>query len=83
MKDSIGSVKLKTLKKAIKSIEHSLNGSPINDIDNIDISFEYIIGSFFPKVLDSINNRIKEEKTKSYIEGYNVGKSENDNKGIT
>lgn len=83
MKDSIGSVKLKTLKKAIKSIEHSLNGSPINDIDNIDISFEYIIGSFFPKVLDNINNQIKEEKTKSYIEGYNAGKSENDNKGIT
>ena len=83
MKDSIGSVKLKTLKKAIKSIEHSLNGSPINDIDNIDMSFEYVIGSFFPKVLDNINNRIKEEKTTQYIEGSNVGKSENDNKGLT
>lgn len=83
MNNELESVKLGTLKRAIKSIEKNFIGKPINDIDNIDISFEYLIGSFFPKVLDNINNKIKEEKTKSYIEGYNTGKLENDNQRIT
>lgn len=71
-------VKLKTLKNAIKSIERDFAGQPIN-IDEVEITFEYLVGSFFPKVMNNINEYIKQEKTKSYIEGYNAGKAENGN----
>lgn len=54
--------KLSTLKRMIESIEK--NGSPQKDMD---ISFEFIVGSLFP---DALNN-MKELCTQKYIEGYN------------
>lgn len=75
---SLDVVKLKTLKDAIKSIERDFAGQPIN-VDEVEITFEYIVGSFFPQVMSNINEHIKREKTNSYIEGYNAGKAENGN----
>lgn len=75
---SLGKVKVKALKDAIKSIERDFKGQPIN-IDEIDITFEYIVGSFFPQVMDNINKTIKDERSKAYIEGYNAGKVESGN----
>ena len=78
MDKNLDIVKLKTLKDAIKSIERDFAGQPIN-IDEVEITFEYLVGSFFPKVMNNINEYIKQEKTNSYIEGYNAGKAENGN----
>lgn len=63
----LDSVKLSTLKKAIKQIEKQI--APRKDCD---VSFEYIIGSFFPEVL----NNIKDEFTRNYLEGYKAAKEE-------
>lgn len=63
----LDSVKLSILKKAIKQIEKQI--APRKDCD---VSFEYIIGSFFPEVL----NNIKNEFTRNYLEGYKAAKEE-------
>lgn len=59
-------VKLEKLKRMIKSIERDYGGNP-EIIDNMDITFEYIIASLFPKIMDNIN----EEFTHQYISGFN------------
>lgn len=75
---SLATVKVKKLKNAIKSIERDFKGQPINT-DEMEITFEYLIGSFFPQVMNNINETIKNERLKAYIEGYNAGKAENGN----
>lgn len=61
----LGTVPLKKVKAAIKSLE-----SKCPEEKELSISFEYLIGSFFPQVLDNIHTLIKD----SYIEGFNEGK---------
>ena len=70
----LDSVKLSTLERFIKKTKKQI--SPKRDCD---ISFEFLIGSFFPEVL----NNIKKEFTKNYITGYNAAKEQfyNENKG--
>lgn len=63
----LDSVKLSTFKKAIKQIERRI--APEKDCE---ISFEFIIGSFFPKIMDNI----KQEFTRNYLEGYKAAKEE-------
>lgn len=59
-------VKLDKLRRMIKSIERDYGGSP-EIIDNMDITFEYIIASLFPNIMDNINK----EFTHQYISGFN------------
>lgn len=66
MKQDMSAVKFTTLKKMVESLEKSLKGSPIN-IDDMDITFEYIVGSLFPKALEEF----KVICTQHYIDGYN------------
>lgn len=65
-------VKLSTLEKAIKHIKKEI--APNTDCE---ISFEFIIGSLFPKVLENI----KKTFTANYMEGYKAGKEEVKNGG--
>lgn len=37
--------------------------------DESQVTFEFLIGSFFPKIMEKIENKLKEEHTKGYIEG--------------
>lgn len=62
----VAKVKLDKLKRMIKSIERDYGGMP-EIIDNMDITFEYIIASLFPNIMDNIN----EEFTHQYITGFN------------
>lgn len=62
----VAKVKLDKLKRMIKSIERDYGGTP-EIIDNMDITFEYIIASLFPNIMDNIN----EEFTHQYITGFN------------
>jgi hypothetical protein len=63
----LDTIKLSTLEKAIKKIKKEI--APNKDCD---ISFEFIIGSFFPKILENI----KDTFTTNYMEGYKAGKEE-------
>lgn len=68
MGENLDTVKLTRVKKCIESIEQHFEKEKLEDIE---ISFEYIIGSLFPNVL----NNIKNEMTKNYIAGFEVGKN--------
>lgn len=76
--ESLGGVKLTKVEDAINQIKRYYEQTP-ERIDDIEISFEYLIGSFFPDVLDNIKDRLKNEHTIGYIEGFNAGMSERDN----
>ena len=66
----LDTVKLSTLEKAIKQIKKEM--APNTDCG---ISFEFIIGSFFPTILDNI----KQTFTENYMAGYNAAKEEEKN----
>ena len=59
------SVKISTIEKMIKDIRKTVD-------KDIDLSFEFIMSSFFP----SIYNNIKEAYTTEYIRGFNDGQKE-------
>lgn len=69
--DKIDTVKYSRYKKCLDSIERNFKGTP-RKIEDIDISFEYVIGSLFPKSYQNIKDLL----TERYIEGYNEGKKE-------
>lgn len=58
------SINLEYMKKVIESIEERMD-KPASEID---LSFEFIIGSFFPYVYQNIRN----EMSRQYILGYNA-----------
>ena len=68
----IDTVKYSHFKKCLTSLERDFKGRP-EVLDNIDISFEYVIGSLFPNILSNIENTFAQ----NYIQGYNKGLSEN------
>ena len=74
MDKQLDTVKLSRIKAAIASIEKHFEESP-ERIEDIEVSFEYMIGSFFPKIWDKIQSTLREEHTKGYIEGYEAGKN--------
>lgn len=75
MNNSYGSVKYGTVRKALRQIKKQCE-NVVNDVDDIDISFEFLVGSFFPEILDNIREFGKDQ----YIQGYNDGKADKENK---
>lgn len=74
MNNDIDYVSLARLERMVESLsKHPY----LEDKEEIQVSFEYIVGSLFPDILDNI----KDEITKSYIQGYNDGikNKENEN----
>lgn len=69
-KKNLDTIKLSTLEKTIRRIKKEI--APKKDCD---ISFEFIIGSFFPDIM----NNIKNEFTRNYLEGYKAAKEEKEN----
>ena len=68
---SLDIVKLSVLEKAIEQIKKEF--APHTDCD---INFEFIIGSFFPKVLDNI----KRTFTLNYMAGFEDAKKQYSNR---
>jgi hypothetical protein len=66
--ESYGKVPLTKLKAAIKQIEEHYEGSP-ERLENVNVTFEYLIGSFFPKIVENIDKRINDSYTAGYIQG--------------
>ena len=75
MERELDSVKLSRIKAAVASIEKHFEESP-ERLEDIEVSFEYVIGSFFPKIWEKIQNTLKEEHTRGFIEGFEAGKKE-------
>lgn len=65
--------KFSRLRNMVKSVEKELGGDGI-DLDDLDISFEFIVGSLFPQAYQSMLDSLKDEHTLGYIEGYAAGK---------
>ena len=63
-----GTVKLSRVKAAIKQIEEHYQDCP-ERLDDVDVTFEYLVGSFFPKIIDNINAEMNKQHTLGFIEG--------------
>lgn len=70
-----GTVKLSSVKAAIKQIEEHYQDCP-ERLDDVDVTFEYLVGSFFPKIIDNINAEMNKQHTLGFIEGVNSVKCE-------
>lgn len=51
------------LMKVIKNLER------LNPTDETEISFEYLVGSCFPDIMDNIKKTIAAQYTQGYIDG--------------
>lgn len=64
-------VKLSRLKKVISLLEQHNN-----HLEDMEVTFEYIIASCFPRVWTNIQKRLAYEHTQGYIEGREDMKNE-------
>lgn len=67
-----GTVKLTTVKAAIKQIEEHYTDCP-ERLDEVEITFEYLVGSFFPKILENMDKEFNLQYTKGYMQGLQEG----------
>ena len=67
-----GTVKLTKVKAAIKQIEEHYAECP-ERIDDIDITFEYLVGSFFPTILENMDMELNRQYTNGYMQGLQEG----------
>ena len=75
--ESYGSVKLSRVKAAIKQIEDHYQDCP-EKLEDVEVTFEYLVGSFFPRIIDNINSRMNDTYTQGYLQGLNDAKENHD-----
>lgn len=75
--ESYGSVKLTRVKAAIKQIEDHYQGCP-ERLEDVEVTFEYLVGSFFPRIIDNINSRMNDTYTQGYLQGLKDAKENHD-----
>jgi hypothetical protein len=75
--ESYGSVKLSRVKAAIKQIEDHYQDCP-ERLEDVEVTFEYLVGSFFPRIIDNINSRMNDMYTQGYLQGLNDAKENHD-----
>lgn len=75
--ESYGSVKLSRVKAAIKQIEDHYKDCP-ERLEDVEVTFEYLVGSFFPRIIDNINSRMNDMYTQGYLQGLNEAKENHD-----
>jgi hypothetical protein len=64
MNKKLDTVKLSRLKKIIDLLEKHNENS-----EDIDVAFEYVIASCFPRAWNNIQKRLSYEHTQGYIQG--------------
>ena len=77
---SYGSVKLSQLKAAIKQIEDHYADTP-ERLDDVEITFEYLIGSFFPEVVKNVHDEAQKQYTLGFFAGKKFAEETNGIKG--
>lgn len=75
--ESYGSVKLSRVKAAIKQIEDHYQDCP-ERLEDVEVTFEYLVGSFFPRIIDNINTRMNDTYTQGYLQGLKDAKENHD-----
>ena len=70
---SYGKVKLSTVKAAIKQIEEHYQDCP-ERLEDVEITFEYLVGSFFPKIIENIQKEMNRQHTLGYLQRVNEEK---------
>ncbi len=71
--ESYGKVKLSTVKAAIKQIEEHYQDCP-ERLEEVEITFEYLVGSFFPKIVENIQKEMNKQYTLGYLQRVNEEK---------
>ena len=71
--ESYGKVKLSTVKAAIKQIEEHYQDCP-ERLEDVEITFEYLVGSFFPKIVENIQKQMNQQYTLGYLQRINEEK---------
>ena len=71
--ESYGKVKLSTVKAAIKQIEEHYQDCP-ERLEDVEITFEYLVGSFFPKIVENIQKEMNKQYTLGYLQRVNEEK---------
>ena len=75
--ESYGSVKLSRVKAAIKQIEDHYQDCP-ERLEDVEVTFEYLVGSFFPRIIDNINTKMNDTYTQGYLQGLKDAKENHD-----
>ena len=70
---SYGKVKLSTVKAAIKQIEEHYQDCP-ERLEDGEVTFEYLVGSFFPKIVENIQKEMNKQYTLGYLQRVNEEK---------
>lgn len=68
MPDSYGKVKYAQVKAALDQIAEHYQDNP-ERLDDVDISFEYLVGSFFPNIVKNIQSAMSQQYINGYIQG--------------
>lgn len=67
-KKSYGSVPYKKVKNALTKIEQDFKDTE-TDLEDLEITFEYLVGSFFPEIIKNINEQLNHQYTSGYFQG--------------
>lgn len=70
--DNVDRVNLSRIKKMVESLEKSLGDTT----EDVEVGFEYVVGSLFPTIFTNVMNRLKQEHMSGYLEGYEAAKNE-------
>lgn len=78
---SYGSVPLGKIKRAIHQIEVDMRVRNLTaeQLDEVPVTFEYLIGSFFPEIVEKVHKEANIQYTKGIIEGRRMMKEELEN----
>ena len=71
--ESYGKVKLSKVKAAIKQIEEHYQDCP-ERLEDVEVTFEYLVGSFFPKIVENIQKEMNKQYTLGYLQRVNEEK---------
>ncbi len=67
-----GTVKLSKVKAAIAQIEEHYAECP-ERLEDLDITCEYLVGSFFPTILENIDKEVSRQHALGYMDGLRDG----------
>ncbi len=70
--ESYGSVKYGKLQAALQQIADHFEGEP-EKLADVNITFEYLIGSFFPTIVKNVHDEANKQYTAGYLAGYAEG----------
>lgn len=62
---NLDTVKFTRLREVLQKVEKEYQG----DINELELSFEFLIGTFYPHVLKNIQSALAREHTLGFIEG--------------